>query len=406
MKILLLTQWFEPEPAIKGLAFAKELKAQGHDVQVLTGFPNYPGGKIYEGYKLRFFQKECIEGIPVLRVALYPSHDSSAIKRILNYVSFAFMAMLFGIFATKKCDVIYAYHPPLTTGIAAIMIKLFRRTPVIYDIQDLWPDTLKATGMLTHDRLLKIVDYVCQCVYKCVDHIVVLSPGFKEKLIQKSVPANKISVIYNWCNETALINTETSQTVHLCHQKFNVLFAGNMGKAQALDTILDVAANMLPYPDIHFTFIGSGTETTRLNMRKDDENLTNVTFIPRVPMSQIGHVLQQADLLLVHLKQDVLFEITVPSKIQAYMAIGKPILVAVPGDASNLVRLAQCGETALSENIESIQRAILKMYHLPAQTRHLLGKNGNTFYFNELSLQKGTEKFIELFKKIKPEKSV
>ncbi|SUB34988.1 glycosyl transferase, family 1 protein [Pasteurella multocida] len=231
MKILLLTQWFEPEPAIKGLAFAKELKTQGHDVQVLTGFPNYPGGKIYEGYKLRFFQKECIEGIPVLRVALYPSHDSSAIKRILNYVSFAFMAMLFGIFATKKCDVIYAYHPPLTTGIAAIMIKLFRRTPVIYDIQDLWPDTLKATGMLTHDRLLKIVDYVCQCVYKCVDHIVVLSPGFKEKLIQKSVPANKISVIYNWCNETALINTETSQTVHLCHQKFNVLFCWQYGKS-------------------------------------------------------------------------------------------------------------------------------------------------------------------------------
>ncbi|MGC6359476.1 glycosyltransferase family 4 protein [Bisgaard Taxon 45] len=402
MKILLLTQWFEPEPAIKGLAFAKELKAQGHDVQVLTGFPNYPGGKLYEGYRIKCFQKEMIDGIPVLRVPLYPSHDSSALKRILNYVSFAFMAMLFGIFATKKCDVIYAYHPPLTTGIAAVFIKFFRRTPVVYDIQDLWPDTLKATGMLTNDRILSIVDLVCRFVYQFVDHIVVLSPGFKARLVSKSVPEQKITVIYNWCNDNALSTTQPSSNpqINLAKHKFNIVFAGNMGKAQALDTILDVALKMSRYEDIHFVFVGSGTETERLKERKTHDGLNNVSFIPRVPMSEVGNILKQADVLLVHLKQDKLFEITVPSKIQAYMAIGKPIVVAVPGDAANLVMSAKCGETAISENSESIEHAILTIYNLSQSERETLGNNGKAFYFNELSLKKGTEKFIALFKNL------
>ncbi|MDC5554921.1 glycosyltransferase family 4 protein, partial [Acinetobacter baumannii] len=174
MKILLLTQWFDPEPTFKGLAFAKELQRQGHEVEVLTGFPNYPGGKIYDGYKLKLYQREQIDGISILRVVLYPNHDNSALKRIFNYISFAFMAMLFGIFATKKADIIYAYHPPLTVGIAAVFIKFFRRIPIVYDIQDMWPDTLKATGMLNNQRLLNIIGSVCQLVYKFVDHIVVL----------------------------------------------------------------------------------------------------------------------------------------------------------------------------------------------------------------------------------------
>ena len=174
MKILLLTQWFDPEPTFKGLAFARELQQQGHQVQVLTGFPNYPGGKIYDGYKLKLYQREQIDGISVLRVALFPDHGSSALKRILNYISIAFMALLFGIFATKKADVIYAYHPPLTVGLAAIFIKLFRRIPIVYDIQDMWPDTLKATGMLNNQRILNIVGHVCHLVYSYVDHIVVL----------------------------------------------------------------------------------------------------------------------------------------------------------------------------------------------------------------------------------------
>ncbi|WP_459660616.1 glycosyltransferase WbuB [Acinetobacter calcoaceticus] len=403
MKILLLTQWFDPEPTFKGLAFAKELQRQGHEVEILTGFPNYPGGKIYDGYKLKLYQREQIDGISILRVALYPNHDSSALKRIFNYISFAFMAILFGIFATKKTDVIYAYHPPLTVGIAAVFIKLFRRTPIVYDIQDMWPDTLKATGMLNNQKLLNIIGSVCQLVYKFVDHIVVLCPGFKKILIERAVPESKISVIYNWCDEESLTKTQPLKLEYqqLMEDKFNVVFAGNIGKAQALDKILDVAKDIEEMKEIQFVFVGGGTETERLKLRLNNENINNVTFIPRMPMSEVGGVLNYASLLLVHLKRDPLFEITVPSKTQAYMAIGKPLLMAVAGDAADIVKLAKCGRMAVSEDKDSIRAAILDIYKLSAIEKQQLGLNARNFYNEKLSLKIGVQQFIEIFERVK-----
>ena len=403
MKILLLTQWFDPEPTFKGLAFAKELKRQGHEVQVLTGFPNYPGGKIYDGYKLRLYQREEIEGISILRVALYPNHDSSALKRILNYISFAFMAMLFGIFATKKADVIYAYHPPLTVGVAAVFIKLFCRTPIVYDIQDMWPDTLKATGMLNNNKILNIIGLVCKLVYRFVDHIVVLCPGFKKLLIERNVPKEKISVIYNWCDEQGLTQAEPAKLEYrqFMQNKFNIVFAGNMGKAQALDIILEVAKNLQDFPDIQFVFVGGGTETDRLKQRSINEGIPNAIFIPRMPMAEVGGVLELSNLLLVHLKKDPLFEITVPSKTQAYMAMGKPILMAVAGDAAELVQKAQCGCIAISEDAASIQQAILEIYQLPASEQQKMGVNARNFYIQELSLESGVKQFVSIFEKVK-----
>jgi len=403
MKILLLTQWFDPEPTFKGLAFAKELKRQGHEVQVLTGFPNYPGGKIYDGYKLKLYQHEEVDGISILRVALYPNHDSSALKRIFNYISFAFMAMLFGIFATRKADVIYAYHPPLTVGIAAIFIKLFRRTPIVYDIQDMWPDTLKATGMLNNNKILNIIGSVCKLVYRFVDHIVVLCPGFKKQLIDREVPEEKINVIYNWCDEQGLTRAQPAKIEYqqLMQNKFNIVFAGNMGKAQALDSILDVAKEVQDIQDIQFVFVGGGTETEHLKQRLTTENIYNTVFIPRMPMAEVGGILKLSSLLLVHLKKDPLFEITVPSKTQAYMAMGKPVLMAVAGDAADLVERAECGCVAISEDVASIRQAILKIYHLSANEQMQIGLNAHNYYLQELSLENGVKQFVEIFKKVK-----
>lgn len=403
MKILLLTQWFDPEPTFKGLAFAKELKRQGHEVQVLTGFPNYPGGKIYDGYKLKLCQREEIEGISILRVALYPNHDSSALKRIFNYMSFAFMAILFGIFATKKADVIYAYHPPLTVGIAAIFIKFFRRTPIVYDIQDMWPDTLKATGMLNNNKILNVIGSVCKLVYRSVDHIVVLCPGFKKMLIERTVPEHKISIIYNWCDEQGLTQAQPAKVEYqqLMQNRFNIVFAGNMGKAQALDTILDVAKKIQNIQDLQFVFVGGGTETERLKQRLTTENISNTVFIPRMPMAEVGGILKLSNLLLVHLKKDPLFEITVPSKTQAYMAMGKPVLMAVAGDAADLIQRAECGCVATSEDVESIQQAILRIYHLSASEQLQMGLNARNYYLQKLSLEIGVRQFVEVFEKVK-----
>ena len=159
VRVLLMTQWFDPEPTFKGIVFARELVRQGFEVEVITGFPNYPGGKIYPGYKIRLVQKEQIEGVNVTRVPLYPSHDKSKIGRILNYVSFACSLMIYGLFS-KKADVIYAYHPPLTVGIAASIVGFFRRVPVVNDIQDMWPDTLSSTGMISNKRVITLVGKV------------------------------------------------------------------------------------------------------------------------------------------------------------------------------------------------------------------------------------------------------
>ena len=185
--IMIITQWFDPEPAFKGLLFAKELVARGFDVEVITGFPNYPGGEVYSGYRIKLIQREKIDGVAITRVPLFPSHDKNKFRRILNYLSFALSSLIYGLFFSKRPNVIYAYHPPLTVGLSAVIIKFLRRVPVLYDIQDMWPDTLNATSMLTNKHLLNLISKICDIVYASVDKIVVLSPGFKKLLIDRGV---------------------------------------------------------------------------------------------------------------------------------------------------------------------------------------------------------------------------
>jgi colanic acid biosynthesis glycosyl transferase WcaI len=396
LKILIVTQWFDPEPTFKGLVFAQALQAQGHQVQVLTGFPNYPNGKVYEGYRIKYFDRQIMDGVEVCRVPLYPSHDGSAIRRAWNYISFAASSCLFGVFAARKPDVIYAYHPPLTVGMSAALIGFFRRTPVVYDIQDMWPDTLQATGMLNNPTALSWIGRICQWVYRRAAAIVVLSHGFKRLLIERGVPEQKITTIYNWCDAEALAYPQRLHTPPEMHKKFNVVFAGTMGKAQALDTLIDAAILLQDQqPTVQFVCVGGGMEVERLKQRAS--SLHNVVFLPRMPMDEVGHVLHSADVLLVHLKDDPLFEITVPSKTQAYMAVGKPMIMAVRGDAADLVRQAGCGVAIEPENPTQLAQAIEHYLALTPEQRHAIGLNGQSFYQEQLSLEIGVERFLQVF---------
>ena len=397
-----MTQWFDPEPAFKGLVFAKALQERGHQVQVLTGFPNYPNGKVYDGYRIKGFQHHMMDGVEVCRVPLYPSHDGSAVKRALNYISFAASSCLFGIFATKKADVIYAYHPPLTVGMSAAFVGFFRHTPVVYDIQDMWPDTLRATGMLNNPRALALVGRVCDWVYKRVDQLVVLSPGFKRLLVQRGVPESKIDVIYNWADESALASpVGVVPDAFPGLDRFRVVFAGNMGKAQALDAVLDAAAILQARGSrVSLVMLGGGVEVSRLKMRALEMKLGNVVFLPPVPMSEVGTVLAAADVLMVHLRKDPLFEITIPSKTQAYMAVGKPLLMAVNGDAADMVRQAKCGLTAESENPQALADAVDALAAMPADDLKTMGKNASSFYREALGLQVGAAKFAAVFERL------
>lgn len=402
MRIIIFSQWFDPEPTFKGLIFARELVQHGFDVEVVTGFPNYPGGRVYEGYKIKLIQRECIDGVQITRLPLYPNHDQSAIKRVLNYASFAASSLLYGLFVAKRADVMYAYHPPLTVGIAASLIRWVRGIPLVYDIQDMWPDTLRATGMLNNPRALALVGRVCGWVYKRVDQLVVLSPGFKRLLLQRGVPERKIDVIYNWADESALMSpVGTVPAAFPGADRFRVVFAGNMGKAQALDAVLDAAAILQACGSrASLVMLGGGVEVSRLKNRAIEMKLGNVVFLPPVPMSEVGTVLAAADVLLVHLRKDPLFEITIPSKTQAYMAVGKPLLMAVNGDAADLVRQAKCGLTAESENPQALADAVDALAAMPADELKTMGENASRFYQEALGLQVGVAKFAAVFESL------
>jgi len=393
-RVLLITQWFDPEPTFKGLLFARELVKQGFDVEVLTGFPNYPGGKVYAGYRIRPIQRERIDGVEITRVALYPSHNQSAIGRVANYASFALSVILYGVLRARRPDVIYAYHPPLTVGIAAAVIRAARRVPVLYDIQDLWPDTLRVTGMIGSPRILSIVGAVCRWVYRRMDRIAVLSPGFKRILIERGVPEKKIDVIYNWADEAAVGDAGAAPPPRFPTEGFRVLFAGNIGKAQALDAVLDAAKLLAERGSrARLIFLGGGVEVPRLSARATELGLSNVVFLPPVPMSRVGSYLNSADALLVHLRKDPLFRITIPSKTQAYMAVGKPIVMGVEGDAADLVTRAACGTVVEPESANAIAVGIEQLAGLSETALQSMGRNAREFYERELSVSSGSSDF-------------
>ncbi|BBV30254.1 glycosyltransferase WbuB [Citrobacter freundii] len=308
--------------------------------------------------------------------------------------------MIYGILRKQKVDVIYAYHPPLTTALSASIISLFRRTPFVVDIQDLWPDTLASTGMLTNKKILKIVNGVCNFVYRRATKIVVLSPGFKQRLISRGVPADKIEIIYNWSDEENLRCFQKSSVV-LPDGKFNVVFAGNLGLAQGLPSIV-AAAKLLQEDGVNANIIlvGSGLAKSDAERMVVEQKIGNVIFIPRVPPSEIGDILQQSDALLVHLINDELFSITIPSRTQAYLACGKPIVMAVDGDAAALVSKANAGVICEPDNPESIAAGIKHLTSLAGKELIALGCNGSTYYNEKLCLRVGVKKFIDIFNQV------
>jgi len=402
VKILIVTQWYDPEPTFKGQLFAKALVDKGHEVEVITGFPNYPGGKIYEGYRVNFHVKQIINGVKVHRVPLYPAHDSSAIKRVVNYISFAVSSCLCGLFTVSKPDVIYSYHPPLTTALSATLISMFRRAPLVVDIQDLWPDTLAATGMLNNKKILSLVGVFCKFVYNRASKVVVLSPGFKNRLIERGVPESKIEVIYNWCDEESLERGVKTALRLPDNGRLNLLFAGNLGNAQGLPEIIN-AAKILhsKQVNVNIVFLGTGIAKDKAMQQVDELPIDNVYFLPRVPMQEVGDILKKADILLVHLTDDELFSITIPSRTQAYMRVGKPIVMGVNGDAADLIKQAKAGVSCKANNASSLADAVNTIVNKSAKELDIMGNNAFEYYQEELSIVVGVKKFVSVFEEVK-----
>ncbi|MEF8710864.1 MAG: glycosyltransferase family 4 protein [Candidatus Accumulibacter propinquus] len=405
MKILFITHYFQPEPNLFfGLPFAKELVRRGHQVEVLTGFPNYPGGKIYRGYRVKLIQKESMDGVTVYRFPLYPSHDRSSLKRIICYSSLSIAMALIAPLIIRRVDVAYVVQGPATLGLPAVILKWLRRIPFVYNIQDLWPDSLLSTGMFENSIGSRVVHAWCDFVYRRAASITLISNGMKDRLLQRGVPAAKMEVVHNWCDEALVCDEDAKQTlasVPSLAGKFNIIFAGNMGKAQALDAVIQAAAMIqADCLDVRFIFIGSGVDVERLKNLAIDLKLDNVLFLPRRPVSEIGAFLRLADALLVHLRKDPLFSITIPSKTQAYLAIGRPILVGVSGDAADMVKRASAGLCCESENPESIAAAVRQMRRLSVGERAKMGQSGAEYYQKYLSFANAVSHYEKVFTQV------
>jgi len=397
-RLLLISQFFDPEPSYRGLAFARDLERLGYDVEVVTGFPNYPGGTVYDGYRIRLKQVEVMDGIRVTRLPLYPSHDAGRIGRILNYVSFMLALCIYLLLRRRKTDLYYVYHPPITVGIGVALARIFRRRPLVLEVQDMWPDTLAATGMIGSPRVLGIVGWACRWLYRRCDRIIVQSAGFRQLLEDRGVPASKLTTVLNWAEVDVLHAARDTPAPGLRDDDgFRVIFAGTMGKAQALDTVLAAARTVArTRPDVTFYFIGGGIALPQLQASAQD--IPNAVFLPRVPLDRIGAFLARGDALLVHLRDDPLFAITIPSKIPAYLAMGRPVIIGVRGDAAALITQADAGLAVPPEDADALAAAVLDLAGRDRATRDAMGARGLQYYMDQLDAAHGLAAFDGVFR--------
>jgi len=405
MRILFLTQWFDPEPgAIRGLPLARWLAGRGHDVQVVTGFPNYPGGKLYPGYSLPWPLREIRDGIPILRVPLYPDHSHSAIGRVANYLSFMVSAGTLGAALAGPADVLYVYHPPPTVGLAGLVFKALRRLPVVYHIADMWPESAVDSGMLGCGRLRRFAESwlarTCSLLYRNAESITVLSRGFRQLLLERGVPGEKIHVVYNWTAEEIFrpLPREEALARELgLAGRFNVIYAGNHGAFQGLDTLIAAVNELRDIPEIQIVLIGEGQEKESLMRLARDTNASNVRFLTSRPYDLMPQINALADALVIHLRDFPFFASTIPSKTQVAMASGRPVLMAVRGEAADVIRTSGAGLVTEPENPAALADAIRLLYRLSAEEREAMGRRGREFYLREMSLERGGLQMEGLF---------
>ncbi len=388
MRILLLSQWFAPEPAARANALAEELSAKGHSVTVLTGFPNYPQGRLYPGFKMRPWSWEDHGKFRVLRLALYPDHSRSPIKRSLNYLSFWASAMALGPWLCGPADVVWAFT--MHAGLPAVWLRWLRRLPFVIDVADIWPETLSETGMVRPGLFMRVAGAYCRLVYNQASFMTVQSQGFRDNLLGKGVPEDKLVVVENMADDAIYHPQEPDPEFGRAHGllgKFNVVFAGAMGIAQGLPTLISAAAKLKEIADIQFVLVGEGSCIEDAKAMARRLGLENIRFVPHQPASAMPRFFAHAGALLVHLKRSPLFSITVPAKTQVYMASGRPIIMAVAGEGAQLIERHGCGLTCPPEDPDALAAAVRNLHGLSPEQRAALGQAGRSLYLQRFTKQ-------------------
>lgn len=384
MHILIVTQYFYPEVfRINDLAL--ELKNKGYTVTVLTGIPNYPKGVFFAGYGIFKKRHENYHGVNIIRVPLVPRGDGTKLRLILNYFSYAFFAMLMAPFVCRKqYDAIFVFQlSPVTVGLPAMVLKKIKQVPILFWVQDLWPESLSAVGAIHSKRILAWIGALTKFIYKGCDRILVQSKAFTHPIEQMGVESTKISYFPNAAEDLygkAPTGDELWEREAL-PVGFRIVYAGNIGVAQSFETILDAAVLLKKWGDIHWVIIGDGRKRAWLIEQILVRELSNtVHLIEQKPIEQMPYYFGLADALLVSLKQDPVFSLTIPSKLQSYLAYGKPILAAIDGEAARIVQESGAGLVGVAENAKSLSENVLTLYNTDSKAREVMGRKGRSYF--------------------------
>lgn len=388
LRVSFISQWYAPELGDGGIprGIATALRDRGHDVEVLTGFPNYPRGRLYPGYRLRPYQREILDGLTIHRAPLCYSHDTNAKHRAANYLSFAAASTAVGLTRLRRADVSLVYSSPITAAVPAMAMRSLRRTPYVLLIQDMWPQSVMASGFLTNDQAQRVersLHRFCDRVYRGAAQIAVSSPGMMDLVADRGIPRKKIHIVPNWADERNYYPAQRSDRLRNelgLTRRFTVMYAGNLGESQGLDAVLDAAALLRARNDIGFALVGHGAAEESLRATATARKLDNVVFVPPQPVQRMAEVLATADLQMVSLKDEAIFRCTLPSKVQTLLAAGRPILGFVAGDAAHVIEESGAGVIASPGRPDLLAAQIDELSALPQGSLEAMGGAGRRHY--------------------------
>lgn len=405
MKILIVTQYFYPEQfKINDLCVA--LVKRGHDVTVYTGIPNYPEGKFYKGYGLFGPFQENYHGVKIIRTPLFPRGSKKGVFLVLNYLSFFIISTILAPFLVReKFDSIFAYQlSPIFSVIPAIFIKWIKNIPLTIWVTDLWPESLEATGSVKNKKIINSVGTVVKWIYKCCDRILITSKGFENKVLAMGATKEKIFYWPQWAEETNQDILESYSDNNFPQNAFTILFAGNIGSAQDFPSIIASAIITKENKNIKYVILGDGLvkswAETEVAKNKLEET---VIFLGRKPVETMPYYFKKSSVLLVSLTNAEIFSLTVPSKVQSYLASGKPILGSLNGEGADLILRWDAGMVAPASSPEILAKKIVEFSNLSPERLNEMGTNAMNAYLKEFEREKLFHEFEEHIKSINAE---
>ena len=388
MHILFLSDNFPPEvnaPASRTFEHCREWVAQGHQVTVITCVPNFPKGKVFDGYKNKLIQQENIEGMKVIRVWSYITANEGTLKRMGDYMSYMMTSFLAGL-RVKNVSVIIGTSPQFFTVCSAYALSIFKRVPWVFELRDLWPESIKAVGAMEDSALLDFFEKLELFLYRKAHHIITVTHSFKRNLIERKIDENKISVITNGVDMTRFMPMPKDGSLLNelgLNGKFIVGYIGTHGLAHSLETLLQAASILqnqaavavnnkvaingsinsesILFNNIHFIFLGEGAKKTELREKATVLNLKNVLFLDSVPKSEVVRYWSLLDISIIHLKKTELFTTVIPSKLFECMGMGIPVLHGVRGESADIVLQEKIGEVFEPENAQALVDGIIKL---------------------------------------------